>query len=302
MMRRHPILFAFIVIICAMVALGTVVYVISALTGKHPVTGENRVGVVVVEGVLTDSRDVINQIKFFEKEDGIKAVVVRINSPGGGVVPSEEIYQALRELRKKKRVIASMGTVAASGGYLVACGAEKIVANPGTITGSISALMHFANVEDLMKKVGIKSQVIKSGKFKDMGSPVREMTAEEKALLQSVVDDIFEHFLEVIAKERKIPKDKLREIADGRIFTGRQAKEQALVDELGSLEEAIRMAGNMVGIKETPEAVYAPKKKVSFWELLLRESLMKIASEWERVEPNQMGLYFFFRPDTSVKR
>lgn len=176
-------------------------------------------------------------------------------------MPSEEIYQAVRELRKKKKVVASMGAVAASGGYLVACGAEKIMANPGTITGSISALMHFANIEELLKKVGVKSQVVKSGKFKDMGSPLREMTAEEKELLQLVVDDIFDHFLDIIVKERKIPKEKLKEMADGRIFTGRQAKALGLVDELGGLDEAVKLAAQSAGLKEKPEAIYAPRKR-----------------------------------------
>jgi len=294
-MRKHPILFGCLIVIIAIIALGALVYLIAWLAGSHP-RGESRVGVVVVDGILAESDEVLDQIKYFEKEGGIKAVVVRVNSPGGGVVPAEEIYDALRQLRMKKHVVASMGSVAASGGYLIACGAEKIMANPGTITGSISAIMHFANVGDLLGKIGIKSQVIKSGKFKDLGSPVREMTAEEKALLQWVVDDVYDHFLDIIVQERKMGKDKLREIADGRIFTGRQAKQQGLVDELGGLEEAIKMAAKMSGLKGEPEAVYAPKKKGSVWEYLLKGSLSTVMSlaNGERVSGG--GLYFVYQP------
>lgn len=300
-MRRHPILFAFLIIFVAAVALGGIVYLITRATGSHP-GGDNRVGVVVIEGILTDSQEVIDQIKFFEKDNTIKAIVIRINSPGGGVVPAEEIYDAIRQMRSKKRVVASMGSVAASGGYLVACGAEKIVANPGTITGSISAIMHFANIGDLLNKVGIKSQVIKSGKFKDLGSPVRDMTTEEKALLQTVVDDVYEHFLEVIVRERKMGKDKLREIADGRIFTGRQAKQNALVDELGGLEEAIKIAAKMSGIKGEPQAVYSPEKRGSLWEYLLKGSLASLMSTLWKEEPTPCGLYFVYKPEFSSPR
>ncbi|HOJ51824.1 MAG TPA: signal peptide peptidase SppA [Syntrophales bacterium] len=301
-MRKHPILLAFIVIMVAVVALGVVVYLVSSWTGKSPTIAGNQVGVVLIEGILADSRDVLEQIKYFEEAEKIKAVVVRINSPGGGVVPSEEIYQAVRELRKKKKVVASMGAVAASGGYLVACGAERIMANPGTITGSISALMHFANIEELLKKVGVKSQVVKSGKFKDMGSPLREMTTEEKELLQLVVDDIFDHFLDIIVKERKIPKEKLKEMADGRIFTGRQAKALGLVDELGGLDEAVKLAAQSAGLKEKPETIYAPKKKVTLWEFLLRESFSSVTSEILKKEPFQTGLYFIYEPGQMGKR
>jgi protease-4 len=164
-----------------------------------------------------------------------------------------------------------MGSVAASGGYLIACAADKIVANPGTITGSISAVMHFANAEELLRKIGVKTSVIKSGKYKDIGSPVRAMTAEERALVQGLVDDIYEQFLEVIIRERKISSEKLREIADGRVFSGRQAQKLGLVDFLGDRNYAVRLAGKMSGIKGEPEILYPPENKVTFWEFILQE-------------------------------
>ncbi len=196
---------------------------------------------------------------------------MRIDSPGGGVASSQEIYEAVIDLKKKKKVVASMGSVAASGGYMVACAADKIVANPGTITGSISAVMHFANAEELLKKLGLKASVVKSGKFKDIGSPVREMTAEEKALLQELVDDIYDQFLDMVARDRNIPKENLRKIADGRVFTGRQAHKLGLVDYLGDMGYALTLAGEMSGMKGKPDVVYPKKKGSKFWDYVFRE-------------------------------
>jgi protease-4 len=238
---------------------------------KRTFTLDNKVGVVKVEGFIGETRDIVEQINEFGKDDNIKAVILRIDSPGGGVAASQEIYESVVELKKKKKVIASMGSVAASGGYMIACAADKIVANPGTLTGSISAVMHFANAEELLKKIGLKASVVKSGKFKDIGSPVREMTAEEKALLQELVDDIYDQFLDMVAKDRNIKKENLREIADGRVFTGRQAHKLGLVDYLGDMGYAVKLAGEMAGIKGTPEIEYPKKKGTKFWDYVFRE-------------------------------
>ncbi|MCX7817175.1 MAG: signal peptide peptidase SppA [Syntrophales bacterium] len=256
--------------------------------------GSEKVGIITVEGILFDAKDAIRQIKEFEEEDKIKAIVIRVESPGGSVVASEEIYSAIKSLREKKKVVASLGGIAASGGYLVACAADKIVANPGTITGSISALMHFANVESLMQKIGLRSIVIKSGKFKDIGSPVREMTTEERALLQGLVDDIYEHLLEVISKERKIKKEELRKIADGRVFTGRQAKTLGLVDELGDQSFAVKLAASMAGLKGEPQVVYPSKRKASFKELLIDSLLSPILQQLHKQESSFSGVYYLY--------
>ncbi len=184
--------------------------------------------------------------------------------------------QAVTDLKKKKKVITSMGSVAASGGYMVACATDKIVANPGTMTGSISAVMHFANAQELLKKLGLKASVVKSGKFKDIGSPVREMTAEERALIQELVDDIYDQFLDMVARDRNIPKENLRKIADGRIFTGRQAQKLGLVDYLGDMGYAVTLAGEMSGIKGKPEVVYPKKKGSKFWDYLFREMFIAL--------------------------
>ena len=157
---------------------------------------------------------------------------------------------------------------------MIACGADKIVANPGTVTGSISAIMHFANVEELLKKIGLKSTVIKSGKFKDIGSPVREMTVEEQEILQKLVDDIFDQFLDTVVQNRNIPKKNLGDIADGRVFTGRQAHKLGLVDYLGDMGYAVTLAGELSGIKGKPEVIYPKKKGSKFWDYVFREMFL----------------------------
>jgi protease-4 len=248
------------------------VYVLgSSREDGHSFALDNKVGVVKVEGFIGDTRDAIEQLNQFGKDDTIKAVVLRIDSPGGGVASSQEIYEAVIELKKKKRVVTSMGSVAASGGYMIACATDKIVANPGTMTGSISAVMHFANAEELLKKLGLKASVVKSGKFKDIGSPVREMTSEERALIQELVDDIYDQFLDMVARDRKIPKENLRKIADGRIFTGRQAQKLGLVDYLGDMGYAVTLAGELSGIEGKPEVIYPKKKGSRFWDYIFRE-------------------------------
>jgi len=270
--RRHPVIFGIFLLFLIVTVFFLLVYVLGSSTeDRRSFALDNKVGIVKVEGFIGDTRDVVEQLNQFGKDDAIKAVVLRIDSPGGGVASSHEIYAAVTDLKKKKKVITSMGSLAASGGYMVACATDKIVANPGTMTGSISAVMHFANAEELLKKLGLKASAVKSGKFKDIGSPVREMTAEERALIQELVDDIYDQFLDMVARDRNIPKENLRKIADGRIFTGRQAQKLGLVDYLGDMGYAVTLAGEMSGIKGKPEVVYPKKKGSRFWDYLFRE-------------------------------
>jgi len=270
--RRHPVIFGIFLLFLIVTVFFLLVYVLglSSEDGRSFAL-DNKVGIVKVEGFIGDTRDIVEQLNQFGKDDAIKAVILRIDSPGGGVASSQEIYAAVTDLKKKKKVITSMGSLAASGGYMVACATDKIVANPGTITGSISAVMHFANAEELLKKLGLKASAVKSGKFKDIGSPVREMTAEERALLQELVDDIYDQFLDMVARDRNLQKENLRKIADGRIFTGRQALKLGLVDYLGDMGYAVTLAGEMSGIKGKPEVVYPKKKGSRFWDYLFRE-------------------------------
>jgi protease-4 len=223
---------------------------------------ENKIGVVYITGLISDSEHIVNQVKKFGADKRIRGIVLRIDSPGGSVGPSQEIYEEVLKTRKGGKVIyASMGALAASGGYYIASAAEKIFANPGTLTGSIGVIMAFANAKGLMEKIGLQPQVIKAGKYKDIGSPARVMTQKEKNLLQSVVVDVHQQFIEAVANGRGISIAEVTKIADGRILTGRQAYSLNLVDQLGGLQASIDQLVNKVGIigppiivKEKPRA------------------------------------------------
>ncbi len=294
-MRKHPIILG----LCLLLLVGVFCLLLMALGGglfgkRSQVWGEH-VGVVTVEGIIRNSQEITRQLDDFGKDDSVKAIVVRIDSPGGGVTHAQEIHDAVLTVKTKKKVVASMGAIAASGGYLIACAADRIVANPGTVTGSISAIMHFANVEELLKKIGLKSSVIKSGRFKDIGSPTRPMTEDEKALIQSLVDDTYDQFLDVVAKDRRISKDDLSKIADGRLFTGRQALKLGLVDELGDLSYAVRLAGTISGIKGEPDVVYPAKKKSTFWELILQQAVTTLVLEMQKGDTRPEGLNYLYQ-------
>lgn len=298
-MRRHPVILGLLLLLLVFFIFFLLAYFLGIFTGKRSLPLADSIGVLNLEGVLRSSQEFARQAEEFGRDDGIKAVVVRIDSPGGGVAASQEIYASLAELKKKKKVVVSMGSVAASGGYLVACAADKIVANPGTITGSISAIMHFANAESLMEKIGLKSSVVKSGKFKDIGSPVRPMTAEEQALIQELVDDTYDQLLEVISRDRKIPREALKQLADGRVFTGRQAQKLRLVDDLGDMGHAVRMAGKLAGIKGTPELVYPTKKKSTYWELLMEKAASALVGELNKEGSRfQQGVHYLYEPSS----
>jgi protease-4 len=236
------------------------------------------IGVVEVKGIILDSQDTVKQLHDFGRDDDVKAVVLRVDSPGGVVGPSQEIYQEVKKLSKKKKVVVSMGSLAASGGYYISAPASVIYANPGTITGSIGVLMKFSNVEGLMDKIGMKAFTLKTGKYKDSGSPVRPMTDEEKALLQGVIDSTHGQFVKAVAEGRNLPVDQVKAIADGRIFSGEQALAVKLVDRLGSLQDAIEEAGRLAGIKGEPEVIHPPKKKKLLLDMLVEESASRISN------------------------
>lgn len=236
-----------------------------------------NVGYVEVIGAITSSRRYVSFIKKLEKDPRIKAVILRIDSPGGGVAASQEIYGALMRLKSKgKPIVASMGSVAASGGYYIACAADKIVADPGTVTGSIGVIVEVAGVEKLLNKIGVRIEVIKSGKHKDIGSPFRPMTDVERKLLRGVVMDIYDQFVETVSESRKIPIDSVRAIADGRVFSGRQALKIGLVDTLGGEDVAIQIAKDMAGIKGKAQLL-KQKRPIRLIDLILGESNVLLA-------------------------
>ncbi len=298
-MRKHPVIFGVLILLVLSAFLYVFFYRAGLNSGKSRAhfSLKNKIGVVTVEGVITDSIKITEQLDEFGKDNSIVAVVLRVDSPGGGVAVSQEIYDAVIELKKTKKVVASMGSIAASGGLLVACAADKIVANPGTITGSISAIMHFANLEELFKKVGVKSAVVKSGKYKDIGSPFRDMTPEEKVIVQDLVDDIYNQFIDVIVKERKLSREKVIEIADGRVFSGRRAKELGLVDYLGDMASAAKLAGKLAG-KEGKEydLIYPSKKRMSVFDFLVDEASSKISSALREKLGSNGGLSYLYYP------
>jgi len=226
------------------------------------------VGLVEVKGMILDSRETVRQLRYFLKQDGVKAVVLRVDSPGGVVAPSQEIYEEVKRFASRKKIIVSMGSLAASGGYYISAPASLIYANPGTITASIGVILKLSNIEALMDKIGIKAFTLKTGKFKDSGSPVREFSAEDRAMLQAVIDNTHEQFIRAVAEGRKLSVDTVRAIADGRIVSGEQAKGLKLVDRLGTLQDAIEEAGKQAGITGEPEVILPPKKKASYWDIL----------------------------------
>jgi protease-4 len=225
---------------------------------------------VEVKGVITQSSGIIEELQQYLEDDGVKAIILRIDSPGGGVGPAQEIYREIMKIKTKKKVVTSMGSVAASGGYYIACASNLIIANPGTITGSIGVIMEFSNFEELLKKIGIKGVVLKSGEHKDIGSPFREMTPEEKRIMQEVLDNVHQQFIQAVADGRKLDRSKVVQIADGRIFTGEQAKNLGLVDQMGNLQDTIDITAKMVGIAGKPNVLY-PKRRFSIWEILMRD-------------------------------
>jgi protease-4 len=227
----------------------------------------DKVALVRIEGPIVDSKNSIDEIKEYAKDPLVKAIVLRVDSPGGAVAPSQEIYEEVKKAVEKKKIVVSMGSLAASGGYYISAPASRIVANPGTLTGSIGVIMEIPNLEGLMNKVGVKTEVIKSGRHKDIASVFRGIGREEREILQGVLDDVHEQFITAVAEGRKMVPDHVKKLADGRIFTGKQAVSIGLVDELGNLEDAIKVAAKLSGIKGEPDVV-SKKEKFSFMDIV----------------------------------
>lgn len=229
----------------------------------------DKVAVLRIIDIIIDSQTYLDSLSAIRKDKRVKAVVVRINSPGGAVGPSQEIFSEIKKLRDTMPVIASMGAIGASGGYYIACAAEKIYANPGTITGSIGVIAQFVSYKDLLNWAKVDVEVIKSGEYKDIGSPFREMTTQDKAYIQQLIENVNSQFKQAVSEARGIKPEDIDNIAEGKIYTGQQAKELNLIDELGTLGDAISLAASMAGIEGEPNVVYYPKTKSPFLDLLL---------------------------------
>ena len=270
------------IFIIAIVIAGAVSFLIlislgAFLPDRQALAFGDKIGLIEIEGTMINGMPAVDEIRQFAKDDGIRAIVLRIESPGGVVAAAQEIYDELNRARQRgKPIVASMGGIAASGGYYVACGADSIVANPGTLTGSIGVIMRLPNAEELLKKIGLRYEVIKTGEYKDTGSMSRPMTPAERALLQAMLDDVQDQFVTVVSVERNIDKDTVMEFADGRVMSGRQALELGLVDRLGGYRDAVRLAADLAGIDGEPVIVRPRRKAISLWDVL--ENVFGMAS------------------------
>ena len=252
-------------------------------TGSSPVSrSSNQIASLEIKGTISDSKAFVDELREYGTRPNVKAVIIRIDSPGGGVAASQEIYEAIKKFRAetKKKVVVSMASTAASGGYYIACAADRIFANPGTITGSIGVIAQWYDYSDLLRWAKMQSIVIKSGELKDSGSGFRPMTDQEKIYFQSLIDDMYGQFVSAVSESRKIPEEVVRQLADGRVYTGREAKEKRLVDELGTFQDAVQAAAKMGRITVEPKLLTPAKKRITVLDLLLgnAESVFPLGS------------------------
>ncbi len=274
--RRHPFLFfSMIVSICMTMMFLGIVFLISFSSNmmgssfaQTYAQHNGNIGIVEINGMILNSKKVIQDIQTFNEDDDIKAIILRVDSPGGGIGPSQEIYREIMKVKSSKKIITSMGSVAASGGYYIASATNGIVANPGTITGSIGVIMEYVNLMEIAQKIGISPIVIKSGEFKDMGSPLRELKESEKKLFQALVDELHLQFVTDASKARDIDLETMKTLADGRVYTGQKALQLKLIDRLGNLDDAVQWAGELVNIQEKLVPVYPKEDRMTFFKNL----------------------------------
>ncbi|MFH1154627.1 MAG: signal peptide peptidase SppA [Pseudomonadota bacterium] len=269
--RRHPFLFFFLVLASlftsAFIALVAVIMGSSSLLSSSltdDLVSKGNIGIIELTGIILSSKETLEAINDFRENEDIKAIVLRIDSPGGGVAPSQEIYRAIVKTRQSKKVIASLGAVAASGGYYAAAASDGIMASPGTLTGSIGVIMEYANIREIMEKIGLAPVVIKSGEFKDMGSPVRELTDKERQIFQGIANEIHAQFVQDVATGRNLDRKTVESLADGRVYTGQTAVDLNLIDRLGNMDDAISWAAEIAGIQGTVKPVYPRQDKITF--------------------------------------
>lgn len=290
---RTSLLILFLVfLIFGMGTLAILLFVSHGRDDSWTFTSRESVAVLDIEGPIFNISEPMKQLKSYMGNSSVKALVVRVNSPGGSVAASQEMFEELKKAKEKgKKVVVSMGSVAASGGYYIACAADEIYANPGSVTGSIGVISEFPNIEGLMDKIGVRFETLKTGKFKDTGSPFRPMTDEEEELVQEMLMDVYEQFVEAVAESRKMPIDEVKKYADGRIFSGRQAIEYGFVDALGTQSDAIQRAADLAGIKGKPRVIRRVKRGFpfgNFAEEMLRQYLPS-------VQPDYAPVLYLFR-------
>ena len=275
--KSRPLLIVLsILLVVAIVLGGTLLLVLHFFSPSSTGLFEEKIGVVSITGTISSSKIISSELAKFAKDDSISAIILRINSPGGGVGATQEIYREVQKITPQKPVVASMGSIAASGGYYVAAPATKIVSNPGTITGSIGVFIQFVRLEELMNKIGVDLEIVKSGEFKDMGSPDRKLTQRDREIIDALIKDLQGQFVSAVASGRNLPVEKVQEIADGRIFSGARAKDLGLVDFMGNFQDAVEITKKIVGIKGDVALVYPKKSTGELWNLFLESSVRNI--------------------------
>ena len=228
-------------------------------------------GIVKLEGPIFDVEDILKDLNYFAERSDVKAIVLRVNSPGGAVAPSQEIYEKVKTISLEKPVVTSVGSLAASGGFYAAVGSNKIVANRGSILGSIGVIVEYPVAVKLLDKIGLRFETITSGAAKDIGSPTREVTREDREALESVVNNLHQQFVDAVSSGRSLDRDFVLSIADGRVFTGEQSYELGLVDTLGTLDDAVSLAGHLASLEEIPERIYPEKKRYRLLDYFFNE-------------------------------
>ena len=257
-----------------------IIFRIGAASAVSNLEGSGKkVGIVKINGPILTSDSVVSQLEKLKNRKDISAIVMRIDSPGGLVAPTQEIYEKVKSLRGVKPIIASMGSVAASGGYYIALGADTLIANPGTIVGSIGVIMNYPIATELLGKVGIKFETVKSGGLKDVGSYSREVTEADRRHLNDMVTNIHNQFIDAVNNNRSIEKSELIKLADGRVFTGSQSKDLGLVDLLGTFEDAVSLAGTLGKIKGVPKTIQIDKKNSSLIDMFT-SNIEQATSSW----------------------
>jgi len=261
-------------------------------------SGSGKIAVVNLDFTILSSESIVRQFNKFRDDKSIKAIILKVNTPGGGVAASQEMYEIIRKTRDKgKPVIVSISSLGASGGYYAACGGSIIIADPGSLVGSIGVIMNLMNFKELAEKIGVSETIIKSGELKDAGNPFRDINEKDKEYFQDIVNDSYDQFLDVVSRERKMDKEKLKEYANGRVFTGRQAKDIGLIDSLGTFEDAVRIAAGMAGIDGEP-AIVRERERLSLTERILdgfsNNELKSIKEELKNEFMNQPLLQYKF--------
>jgi len=283
---KHPILSVLVILGVIALVLGSfMMFIMKMIDPVSSFTFGDRIGVIPIEGAIRDSHDISSNLIKFRKDNRIKAIILRINSPGGAVGPTQDIYREIQKTVEAKKVIASLGGVAASGGYYIAAAADRIVANPGTITGSIGVLMEFVRFEDLLENIGVDLVVRKSGEFKDIGSPHRELTDRDKEIIDSLIADIQHQFVDAVANGRNLSFEDVKKFADGRVFSGVRAKELRLVDALGNFQDAVDAAKEMAAIEGDASLVYPQKSRMDLWETFLEGTGKSISRIVQGIKP-----------------